>query len=154
MEEVSAIRQHPHHLSLLVITQTDGADPIAKRPVFRLGEGELRVRRDHAGIKARNATGISAAIAAPLLIVLGDEDDAGKDHAAVGGGVRGGREDGGAAGAATDVGSEKYCGQEYEEAKGDGDGITQAKVAEVLLQEGRKAAACSATATTTTTGMG
>lgn len=147
MEEVAALGHHPQHLRILVLAQADRARRAAPDAAADAlpREGELGVRIDDARVEPHRRALVRVA---PLVVVLGHEDDAGEDDA-VGarvagpmGGRRGGAaggvvllllaaEEAAAGGAAADVGGEEDGGEEDEEAEGDGDGVAEAEVGEV-----------------------
>lgn len=162
MEEVAALGHHPQHLRILVLAQADRARRAAPDAAADAlpREGELGVRIDDARVEPHRRALVRVA---PLVVVLGHEDDAGEDDA-VGarvagpmGGRRGGAgggvvvvlllvlaaEEAAAGGAAADVGGEEDGGEEDEEAEGDGDGVAEAEVGEVAGGGGgRRRRAC------------
>ncbi|KAL6982057.1 hypothetical protein U1Q18_023673 [Sarracenia purpurea var. burkii] len=130
-----AVRQHPQHLGVPILAQTDRTHGIIYTTTAVLRERKSRVGIDDGRIKAND--GVSVAIV--VVIVFSDEDYAGEDDTVVGGGGGGvvrvrvlvvARA--AASGAATDVRGEEDGGEEEEEAEGDGYGVADADVTQVV----------------------
>ncbi|KAI4328847.1 hypothetical protein L6164_021170 [Bauhinia variegata] len=125
---MAALRHHPQHLDLLILTQTDRTRRVIAGSATThriLAELKFRVGVDDFLIKPHDYVFIM-----PVSIVLSDEDYAGKNDAIrVRVRVMGPRA--GTRGAAAEVGGEDEGGEKYKEAKGDSDGVAEADVVDI-----------------------
>ncbi|KAI4355129.1 hypothetical protein L6164_003931 [Bauhinia variegata] len=128
---MAALRHHPQHLGLLILTQTDRTR--------RIIAGSTTTHRILAKLKP--GVGVDDNLIKPHdnvfvvpFIVLGDEDYAGKNDAirvrvSIRVLVRGSGAV--ARGATAEVGGEYEGGEKYEETQGDGDGVAKADVGDI-----------------------
>lgn len=141
MEVVTALRHHPQHLGVLILTKTDRTRGLlSARHVSGVGKLGVGVNNDLVEPNDGVFVEVAAAVVV-VVIVLGDENDSGQNHAfgirvRVSGERRRGvvvvvvARRGGAA--AADVGGEEENGEEDEEAEGDGDWVAEAQIGEVV----------------------